>query len=205
MARYTSSSCKLCRREGIKLFLKGNRCLTKCPIDKKGIVSPGGIKRGTKRLSEYGLSLREKQKVKRFYGVLERQFRRYFKEAEKSDKFGLALLQLLETRLDNVVWCLGFSSSKKGARQIISHGHVLVDDKKVTIPSFSVKEGQVISLETTALEFADVKTALKLKKPGEVPAWLQRKGTFGKVIKEPGRGDFSLDIDEQLIIGYYSR
>ena len=207
MARYLDSKCRLCRREGTKLFLKGERCFSpKCPLEKKGAVAPGqhGLKM-RRRLSEYGVQLREKQKAKRTYGVLERQFRRYFKKAfKKRGVTGEALLQLLESRLDNVVYRLGFVPSRSVARQLVRHGHILVDGKKVDIPSYQVKSGQVINLNPKAMKIEVVKKSLAEKKK-EIPSWLQKKAAVGKIIRLPTREEIGADIAEQLIVEYYSR
>jgi len=207
MARYLDSKCRLCRREGTKLFLKGERCFSpKCPLEKKGAVAPGqhGLKM-RRRLSEYGVQLREKQKAKRTYGVLERQFRRYFKKAfKKRGVTGEALLQLLESRLDNVVYRLGFVPSRSVARQLVHHGHILVDGKKVDIPSYQVKPGQVINLNPKAMKIEVVKKSLAEKKK-EIPSWLQKKAAVGKIIRLPTREEIGADIAEQLIVEYYSR
>lgn len=206
MARYTDPKCRLCRREGTKLFLKGERCYTKCPIDKKGAVPPGqhGQRRG-RRLSDYGQRLREKQKAKRLYGVLEKQFRRYFEKAMKvREATGEALLQLLESRLDNVVYQLGFVSSRAAAKQLIGHGHVLVDNKKVDIPSYQVKPGQIVRLSDKGTKIESVKISLEGKK-GEAPGWLKKKAAVGQMLRLPEGEEIGTDIDEQLIVEYYSR
>jgi len=207
MARYLDSKCRLCRREGTKLFLKGERCFSpKCPLEKKGAVAPGqhGLKM-RRRLSEYGVQLREKQKAKRTYGVLERQFRRYFKKAfKKRGVTGEALLQLLESRLDNVVYRLGFVPSRSVARQLVHHGHILDDGKKVDTPSYQVKPGQVINLNPKAMKMEVVKKSLAEKKK-EIPSWLQKKAAVGKIIRLPTREEIGADIAEQLIVEYYSR
>jgi small subunit ribosomal protein S4 len=207
MARYKDAKCRLCRKEGVKLFLKGTRCFSpKCPIERRGGVPPGQHgQKGGKRLSEYGLQLREKQKVKRLYGVLERQFRRYYKEAAKvKEATGRALLQLLERRLDNVVYRLGFVPSRGVARQLVNHGHVLVDGKKVDIPSYRVKQEQTISLDAKALNISEVKKALA-EKDKAVPKWLKRKAAVGKIESLPEREEIESDINEQLIVEFYSR
>jgi len=158
-----------------------------------------------RRLSEYGVQLREKQKAKRTYGVLERQFRRYFKKAfKKRGVTGEALLQLLESRLDNVVYRLGFVPSRSVARQLVRHGHILVDGKKVDIPSYQVKPGQVINLNPKAMKIEVVKKSLAEKKK-EIPSWLQKKAAVGKIIRLPTREEIGADIAEQLIVEYYSR
>ncbi|MCL5411991.1 MAG: 30S ribosomal protein S4 [Patescibacteria group bacterium] len=209
MARYTGPKFRLDRREGVNLFLKGTRSLgPKHPLEKKGVVPPGqhGVKGSRRKVSDYGLQLREKQKVKRIYGVLERQFRRYFREAVKGKgETGETLLQILETRLDNVVYRLGLAASRAQARQLTSHGHILVSDKKVNIPSYNVKVGDIISVSPKASEFGLVKENLKNVKVEEIPGWLERKGTVGKIVKLPTREDIGADVDEQLIVEFYSR
>lgn len=201
-----SIKCRLCRAAGGKLFLKGERCFSKCPIDRKGAVLPGqhGAKK-RRKLSDYGVRLLEKQKLKRIYGVEEAQLKRYFGEARKvRGATGEALLQILESRLDNVVYRLGFAVSRRAARQLVSHKQVKVDDQVVNIPSFRVKPGQVISLDSKALEMIKVKVMLE-KKDVEIPAWLERKGPAGKLIHLPKREEIDTDVSEQLIIEYYSR
>lgn len=207
MARYAEAKCRLCRREGTKLFLKGDRCLTpKCPIERKGAVPPGqhGQKRH-RRLSDYGKQLREKQKVKRIYGILEKQFEKYFKKARKvKEATGKALLQSLEMRLDNVVYRLGYVPSRSVARQIVTHGHVLVDGQKANIPSFGLKVGQTISLSTQGMALEIVKKSLS-QKSKKMPDWLTKKAVVGKIIRLPEREEIEGDISENLIVEYYSR
>lgn len=210
MARYTGPKFKLDRREGTNLFLKGKRSLSnKHPIEKKGAVPPGqhgqrSLKR-RRRTSDFGLQLREKQKVKRIYGVYERQFRRYFKEAAKEKgNTGEALMKILETRLDNTVYRLGLAPSRTSARQLVGHGHVRVDDKKVDIPSYNVKVGNLISLSEKAQKFSLVAESLKLREDA-TPQWLKRQGLVGKISGLPTSDDLDLSIDKQLIIEYYSR
>lgn len=207
MARYVEAKCRLCRREGIKLFLKGDRCYSpKCPIERKGAVPPGqhGQKRA-RRMSDYGLQLREKQKTKRIYGVLEQQFRRYFKKAFRiKGSTGQRLLQLLELRLDNVVYRLGLVPSRSVARQLVTHGQVLVDNQKVNIPSYQVKVEQMISLSPRALKLEIVKKSLA-EKEKKVPEWLKLKAVIGKVARLPEREKIDTDINENLIVEYYSR
>ncbi|HUS60388.1 MAG TPA: 30S ribosomal protein S4 [Nevskiaceae bacterium] len=208
MARYKEAKCRLCRREGIKLFLKGERCYSpKCPIERKGAVPPGqhGQKR-RRRMSDYGHQLREKQKVKRLYGVLERQFRSYFKKASKTKEgTGKVLLQVLESRIDNVVFRLGFVPSRSTARQLVSHGFVLVDgNKKVNIASQQLNPGQTISLTSGGLNLDYVKKSLA-EKERKIPDWLTRKAAVGKMIRLPEREEIETDIDESLIVEYYSR
>lgn len=207
MARYIDAKCRLCRREEMKLFLKGERCFSsKCPLERKGAVAPGqhGPKSG-RRLSDYGQRLREKQKAKRLYGVLERQFRRYFNQAKKIKVArGKALLQLLESRLDNVVYRLGLVPSRSVARQLVRHGHILVDNQKVDIPSYQVKPEQMISLTTKAMKMTLVQKSLAEKK-AEIPQWLRKKAAVGQMIRLPEREEIGADINEQLIVEYYSR
>lgn len=206
MARNTTPKCRLCRREGIKLFLKGTRCFTKCPIDKKGAVPPGfhGTK-ARRKVSDYGLQLREKQKAKRIYGVLERQFRKYFDQAKKvKGATGEGLLKILETRFDNVVFRLGFTPNRTMARQLISHGHVLLNNKKHNIPSTLINIDDIVSLDSKALNNDLIKKKLE-EKDRSIPGWIERKAVVGKVVKLPSREDIDIDINEQLIVEYYSR
>lgn len=207
MARYIDAKCRLCRREGIKLFLKGERCFSpKCPIERKGAVPPGqhGYKSG-RRLSDYGQRLREKQKVKRLYGVQERQFKRYFDKARKvKGATGEALLQLLESRLDNVVYRLGLAPSRSIAKQLVHHGQVLIEGRRMDIPSYQVKPGETVNLTTTGMKIESVKQLLADKKR-MVPTWLERKAAVGKMKRLPEREELGGDINEQLIVEYYSR
>jgi len=207
MAKNLESKCKLCRREGNALFLKGQRCFgPKCPVTKKGAVPPGQHgARQTRRMSEYGKQLREKQKAKRFYGVFEKQFRIYFNQAfKKKGQTGEALLQLLELRLDNIVFRVGFANSRFQARQLIDHGHVLVEGKKVDIASYQLKPGQVVSLGNSALKMETVKKLLADKKQA-IPEWLQKKANSAKIVRRPGRDEVASDIDDKLIVEFYSK
>lgn len=208
MARYTGPKFKLDRREGTNLFLKGKRSVSpKHPIEKKGAVPPGqhGQKALRKRVSDFGLQLREKQKVKRMYGLYERQFKRYFNEAAKEKgNTGEALMRILETRLDNVIYRLGFASSRAAARQLINHGHVRVGGKKIDIPSYNTKIGDVITLSEKMKKNPAVEESLKLN-ADSLPKWLKRQGLVGKVDSMPSPDDIDLSIDKQLIIEYYSR
>lgn len=200
MARYTGPKRRLSRREGVVLFTKDAKY-----FEKTGVVPPGqhGLGR-RRRISEYGLQLREKQKAKRIYGILERQFKKYFDGASKvKGATGLALLEALETRLDNVVYRLGFAKSRAGARQLVSHGHIKVDDKKVTIPSFRVTQEQTIAISDNLRDNAQIKTSLE--EALALPEWLDRKATVGKVLRKPQRDEMEQSIDEQLIVEYYSR
>ena len=205
MAKNTSPSCKQCRREGCKLFLKGERCLTKCAFDKRP-VAPGPHVATRKKFSEYGVQLREKQKVRRLYNVLEKQFRNYYeKAAAGKESTGFALLKMLELRLDNVIYRVGLGVSRAEARQIVNHGHITVNGKKVNIPSYQVKAGDVIAVKESkqALEmFASLK-GLKVN----TPKWLEfdTNSLTGKVLALPEREDIDLNIQEHLIVEYYSR
>jgi len=202
-----NKKCRLCRREKTKLFLKGERCFSsKCPIDKKGAVPPGdhGLKSGF-RLSDYGLQLRGKQKVKRFYGLGEKQLKNYFYQAiqmggDASDN----LVYLLEARLDNVVYRAGLAPSRRTARQLVGHGHVKVNDRKVTIPSYRVKKGDRLELSAKSGKISQVKNWL-VKKDLEMPSWLERKGLISRVKALPESKDWPSDFDSALIIEFYSR
>lgn len=200
MARYTGPKRRLSRREGLALFAKDAKAL-----EKKGIIPPGqhGLGR-RRRISEYGIQLREKQKAKRFYGLLEKQFKRYFVEASKvKGATGLALLETLETRLDNVVYRLNFAKSRAGARQLVSHGHVKVNGKKVNIPSYKVSVNQTIEISSQMRDNTQVKNSLEESET--LPEWLDRKATVGKVLRIPNRDEMEQSINEQLIVEYYSR
>ncbi len=208
MARYTGSVCRLCRREGAKLFLKGDRCYTdKCAIDRRA-YAPGQHGQARKKQSEYGLQLREKQKARRIYGVLENQFRRYFHEADRQKGItGDNLLRLLERRLDNVVYRLGIASSRTEARQLVKHGHFTVDGKKVNIPSYLVKVGEEVAVKDkskSSPRFTELKEALAHKNP---PAWLDvdKDNLSGRVITLPSREEIDAPIQEHLIVELYSR
>lgn len=209
MARYVGPVCRLCRRERMKLFLKGDRCFKeKCAIERRN-YPPGqhGLRRG-RRTVGYGLQLREKQKVKRIYGVLERQFRLYFKEADRRKGItGENLLQLLELRLDNVVFSLGFAASRAHARQLVRHGHVLVNGKKVSIPSYQVKVGQSVALKESSRQIEQVRASVASAMARGVPGWLQLDpdNFSGTVQSLPTRQDVKLPIQEQLIVELYSR
>lgn len=206
MARYNDAKCRMCRREGIKLHLKGAKCDTaKCPLTKK--ATPPGEYQSYPRPSEYGSQLREKQKVKRMYGVLERQFRRFFTLAKKDkEQTGLRLLQLLELRLDNVVYRLGFARSRAQARQLVSHGHVKVNGKRVNIPSFVTKINNEVVLSEKVKAEEWYKNFKAENKGYKVPGWLGvREDGTGLVIKEPTRDDMDTGIREELIVEFYSR
>lgn len=210
MARYNEAACRLCRREGMKLFLKGERCYKeKCSFETRKGKIPGQHGSGkTKKPTGYALQLREKQKVKRIYGVLEKQFRLYFQSADaKKGVTGHNLLAMLEQRLDNVIFRLGFAPSRRMARQIVLHGHVLVDGRRVDVPSFQVKTGQSIQLAPKAQAIELVKSSVESATGRGVPKWLTLEaGAFkGQVIASPTREDVPLDINEQLIVELYSK
>jgi small subunit ribosomal protein S4 len=208
MARYLGPVCRLCRREGTKLFLKGDRCFSeKCSIDRRA-YPPGQHGQGRPRFSDYGLQLREKQKVKRMYGLQEKQFLGTVQKATRmKGRSGDNLLSLLERRLDNVVFRLGFATSRAEARQLVRHGHFLVNGRKTSTPSFVVKPGMVIQLREKSREIARITGALDALESRAVPAWLEiDKTNFAGAVKQlPQREDVTLPIDEQLIIELYSR
>jgi len=208
MARYTEASCRLCRREGEKLFLKGERCYTnKCAIVRRN-YAPGPHGQQRKKMSEYGVQLREKQKAKRFYGVLESQFRRYFEMAEKKKGItGENLLQILESRFDNVVYRLGFASSRAEARQLVRHGHFLVNGEKVNIPSYLLKAGDEITVREKSKNSPKFKEIQESIGSRLIPAWLDmdKENLRGKVVNLPSREDIDLPIQEHLIVELYSK
>ena len=208
MARYTEAVCRLCRREGQKLFLKGERCYSgKCAIDRRA-YAPGQHGQGRKKLSEYGLQLREKQKAKRFYGVLEGQFAHYYELAEKkAGVTGENLLQILESRLDNVIYRLGFGLSRAESRQLVVHGHFLVNGKKVDIPSYLVKEGDVITIKETSRSLPKIKAIIEATEGKNIPEWLDldRNTLQGKLVTLAKRSDIDLEVEEHLIVELYSK
>jgi small subunit ribosomal protein S4 len=206
MARDRSPKCKQCRREGIKLFLKGERCLTeKCAIERRS-YPPGEHGRGRIKQSEYLLQLREKQKARRYYGILEKQFRTYYKKAARQSGItGEALLRMLELRLDNVVYRLGFAASRAQARQLIRHGHFFVNGRRVNIPSYQVRTNDIVSLRPESPVEQVVRDATDLT--ASVPAWLQadHDNLSGKVLKLPEREEIDAPVQEQLIVELYSK
>lgn len=211
MARYTGPVCKLCRREGEKLFLKGERCHTpKCAIEKRG-YPPGmhGRRRQfRRRMSDYGLQLREKQKAKRIYGVMERQFRRYFHEALKvKGMTGATLLQTLERRLDNVVMRLGLADSRAQARQLVTHGHITINGRRMNVPSYLVDVGDVVGVRSQSRKNGYFDARTELLDPGIVPEWLRLDAgeMQGRVMDLPAREQIQEPINEQLVVEYYSR
>ena len=206
MARYTGPDCRLCRREGMKLFLKGDRCYTdKCAFARRS-YAPGQHGANKKKLSNYGLQLREKQKAKRIYGVLEGQFRTYYEKADRMRGItGENLLKLLETRLDNVVFRLGYGNSRTESRQLVTHGHFLVNGKKVDIPSYRVSVNDVIAVSEKSR--ATEKFKVFAENPKTLPAWLSSnpENFEGRVIAEPARADIDVPVNETLIVELYSK
>lgn len=208
MARYTDSVCKLCRRERQKLFLKGQKCYTeKCPIEKRN-YPPGqhGVSRRAK-ISEYGIQLREKQKIKRIYGLLETQFKNYFEKAVKQKgKTGENLIKLLERRLDNVLYRIGFASSRKQARQLIKHGHIMVNNKSVDIPSYLIKVGDIIQVKEKSKKLDIIHNSLKRVKDNTYNWITVDKATLsGTFIQIPERSEIPLEANEQLVVELYSK
>lgn len=208
MARYTEAVCRLCRREGQKLFLKGDRCYTgKCAVDRRP-YAPGQHGQSRKKVSEYGIQLREKQKARRYYGVLESQFEKYFVMAEKrSGITGDNLLAILESRLDNVVYRLGFGMSRPEARQLVRHGHFTVNGKKVDIPSYLVSPGDLISVKEGSRTKTKIKAVLEATEGKIIPKWLDldRNTLQAKVVTLASREDIDLPLEEHLIVEYYSK
>ncbi len=208
MARYTGPVCRLCRREGMKLFLKGTRCSTeKCAIERRG-YAPGqhGKKKG--KLTDYGVQLREKQKVKRMYNLLEDQFRSYFYDAARTKGItGEELLTLLERRLDNTVYRMGFATSRREARLLVKHNHILVNNKKVNIPSYLVRTEDIVSVEEKSKKMVVIERALEQAEANGIPAWFEmNKQNFScKVIAYPKREEITVPIKEQLIVELYSK
>ncbi len=208
MARYTGPVCRLCRREGQKLFLKGERCYSKkCAVDRR-TYAPGQHGQGRKKVSEYGKQLRTKQYARRYYGVLEGQFRHYFEMAEKMPGVtGENLLRLLESRLDNVIYRLGLASSRAEARQLVLHGHYTVNGRKVNIPSFLTKVGQVIAVKDGSRQKEKLKAIIEANSSRPIPKWLElnRETLEAKVVAVPNREDIDLPIEETLIVELYSK
>ena len=208
MARYTGPVCRLCRREGTKLFLKGERCLTgKCALDRRS-TAPGQHGAANKKMREYGLQMREKQKTRRYYGVLEKQFVNYFEEADRKEGMtGENLICLLERRLDNVVYRMGFAASHKEARQLVLHGHFTVNGKKVNIPSLIIKAGDVISVKEASRDSVKFKALAEAAATANAPKWLEVKAEAmtATVLTLPAREDVDFDFNEQLIVELYSK
>ncbi|MGA3056157.1 MAG: 30S ribosomal protein S4 [Candidatus Korobacteraceae bacterium] len=209
MARYKDAVCRLCRREGMKLFLKGAKCFTdKCPVEKRNFAPGQHGKDRKAKIVGYGLQLREKQKAKRIYFTQEKQFRNYFERAARTRGVtGEVLLQQLERRLDNVVYRLGFAVARRQARQLVRHGHVQINGKKVDIPSYQVSAGEEISVRETSNKLALLEIAKDFASHQAPPAWLEvdRDGYKGRVVSLPTRNDINLPINEQLIVELYSK
>ena len=209
MARYTGAVCRLCRREGQKLFLKGDRCYTdKCALERRAYAPGMHGNARNKKMSEYGVQLREKQKARRYYGVLEGQFADYFEMASKRKGMtGENLLAILESRLDNVVYRLGFAMSRAEARQLVRHGHFTINGKKVNIPSMLVNVGDVIELKDTSRSLDKFKGSLEANASRVIPKWLEMDKTHNtaKVVAVPAREDIDLPIEEHLIVELYSK
>lgn len=207
MARYTGPVCRLCRREGLKLYLKGDKCFTdKCPINKRN-YAPGQHGQGRKKLSEHGIQLREKQKVRRYYGVPENQFTKYFAKADKMEGItGENLLKVLESRLDNVVYRLGLASSRAEARQLVTHGHFEVNGRKVNVPSYLTSVGDTIKVKENSKKSVKFKELVE-NHQGTVPQWLQvdAESMTAKIVGEVSREDIELPIEEHLIVEWYSK
>lgn len=208
MARYTGPQCKLCRREGLKLYLKGDRCYSaKCAIDRRS-YPPGQHGQSRKKVSEYGTQLREKQKVRRIYGVMEKQFRTYFAKADRQQGItGENLLRLLERRMDNVIFRIGLGASRVEARQLVCHGHFIVNGRKVDIPSFLVKVGDVIAVRDSSKESPRVKELMERAAEKSHPAWVEydSDAAQGRIVAMPRRDEIDAPIQEHLIVELYSR
>ena len=208
MARYTGPVCKLCRREGVKLFLKGQRCLTmKCEIERRNFP-PGQHGQRRTKLSDYGLQLREKQKMKRIYGLLEQQFRNYFALADRKKGItGDMLVQLLESRLDNVVYRIGFAASRRQARQLVSHGHIIIDGRRVDRPGYRLRPGQAVSLRQQSHENKTVRNNLELALQRGLPEWIDfsLETLTARIVRLPGKDDAGIPVVEQLVVELYSK
>lgn len=208
MARYTGPACKLCRREGKKLFLKGDRCYTgKCAIERRS-YAPGQHGQNRKKTSEYGLQLRAKQSARRYYGLNEGQFHKYFLMAErKTGVTGTVLLQLCESRLDNIVYTAGFASSRAQARQLVNHAHFTVNGKKVDIPSYLVKAGDVVAVKETSKTTDEFKNLVEANSGRPVPQWIDvnKDAMEAKVVNLPERDEIATPVEEHLIVEYYSK
>lgn len=207
MARYTGAVCKLCRREGKKLFLKGERCYTqKCALERRS-YAPGQHGQSRKKTSEYGMQLRAKQQARRYYGINESQFRKYFALAErKQGKTGENLLRICESRLDNIVYLLGWANSRAEGRQLVTHNHYLVNGKKVNIPSILLKAGDVITIKDGSRDSEKIKAVLETNGSRPVPQWLDKTSNYeAKVVNLPERDQIATPVEEQLIVEFYSK
>ena len=208
MARYTGPACKLCRREGKKLYLKGERCTSgKCALERRS-TAPGQHGAAKKKMGEYGVQLREKQTTRRYYGVLEKQFKNYYEEAARKEGMtGENLLVLLERRLDNTVYRMGLAESHRDARQLVLHAHFTLNGKKVNIPSILVKPGDVISVKESSRDSAKIKALAEALESKTAPKWLDvdKTNLTAKVVAMPAREDIDFDFNEQLIVELYSK
>jgi len=208
MARYTGAVCKMCRREGKKLYLKGDRCYTgKCALENRA-YAPGQHGQGRKKVSEYGTQLRTKQTARRYYGINESQFRKYYEMAVKQPGMtGENLLRICESRLDNIVYTLGWAASRAQARQLVVHGHFTVNGKKVDIPSYLCKAGDVIGIKKASLDNEKFKAALEALSDRTIPAWLEadKEGYTGKIAALPDREQIAVPVEEHFIVEFYSK
>ena len=206
MSRYTGAVCKQCRREGKKLFLKGDRCYTgKCALERRS-YAPGQHGQGRKKTSEYGTQLRTKQQARRYYGVQESQFHKYFLMAEKMEGMtGENLLKLCESRLDNVVYLLGWANSRQQARQLVTHGHFKVNGRKCDIPSYLLKAGDTISIQEKSVDTNGFKVILEANGSRTVPTWLSKDNTTAKVVNLPDREQIAAPVEEHYIVEFYSK
>jgi small subunit ribosomal protein S4 len=208
VARYIGALCRICRREGEKLFLKGDRCYTeKCAIERRK-YPPGQHGQGFKKMSDYGIQLREKQKVRKMFGLLERQFRKYFHEAERKKGItGEVLLQLIESRLDSMVFRMGFAPNRRRARQLIKHGHVIVNAREVNIPSFATKAGDLVEIRQASRGMPEIGESLSKSEHRGIPGWVEIDSANykGKVSHIPSRDEMQLPVQEQLIVELYSK
>ena len=208
MARYTGPACKLCRREGVKLYLKGERCMSgKCALERRN-TAPGQHGAAKKKMGEYGLQLREKQTTRRYYGVLERQFKNYYEEAARKEGMtGENLLILLERRLDNTIYRMGLAESHRDARQLVLHAHFTLNGKKVNIPSILVKPGDVISVKESSRDSVKIKALAEALESKNAPKWLDvdKTNLTAKVVSFPAREDIDFEFNEQLIVELYSK
>ncbi len=208
VARYIGALCRICRREGEKLFLKGNRCDTeKCAIERRK-YPPGQHGQGYRKLSDYGFQLREKQKVRKMYGLLERQFRKYFERAERKKGItGERLLQLIESRLDTIVFRMGFTQNRRSARQLVRHGHIFVNGREVNLPSYEVKQGNTVEIKQSSKDIPEIVDSISKIEHRGIPSWVEvdTVNLTGKVLNIPSREDLQLPIQEQLIVELYSK
>lgn len=208
MARYREALCRICRREGEKLFLKGDRCYTeKCAVEKRK-YPPGQHGQGYRKLSDYGLQLREKKKLRNIYGLLEKQFRRYYYEAERRKGItGEELIRLFESRLDSMVYRMGFAPNRRKARQLVSHGHFLINGKRVNLPSYTVKGGDIVEVEESSKDISEIIDSLSKAEHRGIPRWVEvdSANLRGKVLHIPSRDEIQLPVQEQLIVELYSK